>query len=874
MQTICAFQFIRPWVFEATPSSSESLPENYLRKVQESDLVVWLVGSETTEPVAEEINTCMSAGIRLLAFMLPSESRDERTKSLVARVQAAGYAKWSKVKNVNDLAEHIEKALSDEVTRAFRNPTIVLRASKLKEMKQLSLSRCRRMWTSLGVPDCIAIELADNQSVGDILDLPYSGVLRVEGEQGSGKTLAAERLFQKAADHAILDSSQPFPLFVSARDLRDPIVVYIDQMSKDFCRPSVQGIMVIIDGLDEVGVDEANSLLSQIVVYANANSRATMVVTSRPLPGLQDDVGEVFSMPAMGNNQRMKLISKIACQPMEWLESYPWPTSVREAIEKPLFAAMLGSVLRESPDSIVPKRRNLVTTLAERSLQEVGNAVVVDELLQKLAVKATSTGKRVALNDVSPKYAEQRMLTNSRLINDHEGSVDFTLPIFREWYAGRALVEQSVSVDDIQPISDRWIIPLTIAVDSGDDGFRRSLMAGLASSDPGLASLVLQDFKPSWRADDSEAPQVGTSIEVGVEIRSAMKAWQQGLRKLYPVIGPVDSFGNTATLGVGGNSPYFLTSWYQGAEKLPPVIEMSGSIMKEADPDWPKWLLSELPRTKLWSWSMTLSQLAKSLSDKLDLGSLVLETAPIDAVREFGWAFALAAQGQGEFNSKPVEIRNILRFIETRVRSRPVTLGTGHILSKVHVETIRLHLLSLIEDGEDFINDPWPPPDQLKPSGRVWENYSRERLFERTKAVYTGALRIYKAIVEKWFGSFAMRLRLNHLLPIKLVGRLKLPHQWSGTKLGLVLTMYPQLLPEGEESRVAFELGTSEGMWDDFQEYWEDGERIRRRLRAEIWRTPSPVFTSTRLEVIGSLCATELALGWLKSELRDLGWKR
>ena len=187
MQTICAFQFIRPWVFEATPSSSESLPENYLRKVQESDLVVWLVGSETTEPVAEEINTCMSAGIRLLAFMLPSESRDERTKSLVARVQAAGYAKWSKVKNVNDLAEHIEKALSDEVTRAFRNPTIVLRASKLKEMKQLSLSRCRRMWTSLGVPDCIAIELADNQSVGDILDLPYSGVLRVEGEQGSGK---------------------------------------------------------------------------------------------------------------------------------------------------------------------------------------------------------------------------------------------------------------------------------------------------------------------------------------------------------------------------------------------------------------------------------------------------------------------------------------------------------------------------------------------------------------------------------------------------------------------------------------------------------------------------------------------------------------
>ena len=44
-------EFTRPWAFEFTPASSEPPDESYLRKVQESDFVVWLIGDTTTQPV-------------------------------------------------------------------------------------------------------------------------------------------------------------------------------------------------------------------------------------------------------------------------------------------------------------------------------------------------------------------------------------------------------------------------------------------------------------------------------------------------------------------------------------------------------------------------------------------------------------------------------------------------------------------------------------------------------------------------------------------------------------------------------------------------------------------------------------------------------
>ena len=63
VETIRGMDFGRPWAFEYTPAVSQPSDDTYLRMVRRADLVIWLVGSETTQPVMAEINTAISAGV-------------------------------------------------------------------------------------------------------------------------------------------------------------------------------------------------------------------------------------------------------------------------------------------------------------------------------------------------------------------------------------------------------------------------------------------------------------------------------------------------------------------------------------------------------------------------------------------------------------------------------------------------------------------------------------------------------------------------------------------------------------------------------------------------------------------------------------------
>ena len=870
-QAVCAFPISRPWAFEFTPASSEPPDGAYLRKVAEADFVVWLIGRETTQPVVDEVNTCISAGRRLLAFKLPSETRDECTQNLVGKV--GDYAKWRDVDNIEELPGHINVALSDEIVRAIRDPAPPARIHKLREQRQLSVSRCKRMWIALGVPDAIAVELSEDQSIGDMLKWPNQGLHMVVGDQGAGKTLAVERLFQRLVKRALDDFSQPFPLLVSARELREPLIEYVDRMSQGYSQPSVQGTSILIDGLDEIGVTDANTLLEKVAAYTDANSKATAIVTSRPLPGLKS-VGEQIAMPTMDDEHVISLISRISGLRLDEPNEYEWSDSTWDAAKLPLFAVMIGSELRENPEPGMLQPSQLVNRLAQAASREAGDdGEVVDELLQKLAVKAISTGARVHLPNVIPRRARQKLLTDSRLVNEHVGMVDFTLPIFREWYAARALIELTVSVEDILPASDRWIIPLAIAIDSENEELGRSLMVRIASSDPGLASLLLEELGERWRGGGTDEPPLGTAIEVGAEIRNAMESWGRGLGKLYPVIGPVGCDGNTATLGIRLDAPYITTSWYSGSEEQPTVLDLPGCIdWGNLSPDWPSISSEQVPRTKAWPWVMAKRELVASLSKTINSKHLALGSA--DAIRELSWAFALAVKEQGELNPNPIHIRDILHYIDERlVRADSVPFGTRAFSAK-DVRLVEHHLSALAEDGKAVIADPWPSPDQLKSSGSVWRFYSEQRLLERTKAVYVGALRIYENMVNQWFKAFGSRLRLNRLLPVILEGRLTLPprqdtdNRWSGP----VIDWRPRCLPLDAKSTVDFELGPRWESRDNFKHYWREAESELRRLRPGDGEVDDLFPICSILSVFGSRPATKLAHEWLTDELRELGW--
>ena len=224
VQTLNDLPFSRPWAFEFTPANSEDVTDAYLRKVEEADFVVWLVGVETTQPVIDEINACIASGGRLLAFKFESGGANQTTRTLIETV--SDYAKWHDVQSLDTFAECLRKTIADELVRALRDPALPMRRRRLNVQLRLSVAKCKQMWSTLGVPDDIAAELAADRDLGNVLRLPDSGVRVVVGDVGAGKTLAVSRVFQKAMGAALLRRGF-FALFMGsfARGCVSPVAI-------------------------------------------------------------------------------------------------------------------------------------------------------------------------------------------------------------------------------------------------------------------------------------------------------------------------------------------------------------------------------------------------------------------------------------------------------------------------------------------------------------------------------------------------------------------------------------------------------------------------------------------------------------------------
>ena len=878
VEAIEGVEFGRPWAFEFSPASSESADDSYLRKVREADFVVWLAGRETTQPVVREINEAITFGRRLLAFKLPSIERDANTLALIERV--GDYAKWKDVPSIDQLSEHIRKSVADEIIRGLRDPSPPSRASKLNQDYRLSVSRCKDDWISLGVEEHIALQMAGESELGDVLDIPSPGMHAILDVQGSGKTLAVERLFQRTVSNALADSSLPFPLFVSARDLNESIRDYVERSLQGNADPFDPRVLLIIDGIDELGSKGALDICHEAKVYVDANQRATVISTARALPGLEV-MGEEIRLNRLTEEESFDLIARVSGHVLDSRDTYQWPESIRNAVRLPLFALMIGALLRHNPRLTFATPGEVIEQLANKALQQVqGSSEELDRLLQKLAVKSTDDGTRIRLSSVTPVLAKQRLLRDSRLIEQFSDAVDFALPIFREWYAARALIEGSISVDHLLQKSDRWLPSLSVALNSEHDDLRNSLMAHLISTDAGLASLLLKEHNQSLVDDEGEKLQLGTGEAAGTKLRQAMAHWKVGLGDLFAEIGPIGRNGEVATLGVELNEQFFTTAWYAGESDLPPVVDLRDfNRTLDVSRDWPTILSSSLSRKIRdpfwWSYVETHERLSQSLSDALHRSSMVI-CSP-DARHELSWEFVSRVLGRDRPTSTAFEIDEALAFLKGVESYGPNTavraLG-GPLYEAKDLKPIAEHLSELATQGANEIQEPWPGSDLPRSPGYVWNHYSDQRLLERTIAIYSAALRIYSAVVDRWFACFASRLPLYRILPVRLEGRLTTSSQRTSPRDWPSLSWYGRILPSGQSSEVAFELAPSRSIPLDSSSLFEQEQHAfkthRQNLPGEFSLSSS---TSSLRSVFESHPATELALDWLRRDLQALGWE-
>ena len=522
---------MKVWAFEDAPASSEAARDRYIRNASRANIVIWLIGSTTTTPVAEEVNACRRAQGSLLAFKLPANKRDDETEALIKEV--SDYATWKTVENIDDLTAHIRAALTDEILQRYRDPAPVNHDLYLTQKYRESIAETKRLWTTLGVPEDIASELSDDHSVGHRIALPTEGTLIVNAQQGSGKTLAAHRVYQLALQNRLKDHSQPLPIFLNARNISGDLKDQIEVHTREHGSVYTQKVLVIIDSLDETGRQKANQLLSQAQSYTDANQNVAAVVIMRPLPGL-NTTKEPDTLPECDEGEFLSIASRVAGR-----EANQFEIPFREYRTRlPLFATIIGAYLRKP----FPTRGNtpsqMIHDIAQQALSEsLDDLGDTEELLKKLAVASITSGESVEKGLVAPRASDQARMANSRIVSEEGGKFDFTLAIFREWFAARAIVERSVSIDEIDLNSDRWVTPLAIAINSENPNTGPEIMEKISSTDPGMAGLVLEEVKHNWSVAEPTGPApLGTAIETGNSIRSAMENWKIGLAPLMSAL--------------------------------------------------------------------------------------------------------------------------------------------------------------------------------------------------------------------------------------------------------------------------------------------------------------------------------------------------
>lgn len=880
-RAVDSFPNCRAWLFEDMPASSERPNDRYVRNADEADYVVWLVGEETTQPVVDEIHACMNAEGRLLAFVLPNKSSDVQTKNLMK--EASEYATWHEVEDIDDLYENVKASLSDEINRLIRNPVPRGREHRLRELQRESIARCEQYFITLGVPDAVAEEMASCREVGYSPSLPDGGVVKIIGAQGVGKTLAAERILQRTIENGIADSSAPFPVFLRARDKYRPLSESVEVSTGSHAVPFIQGAIVIIDGLDEVGITSANRILEDAHIYVRTNPKAVVVVTTRPMLGLTE-VEHNLTVPKLSDSDALALISKVAGRSVGQRHLFWLEEPLREVAALPLFAIMLGSEFAKNSNFAYPTQTHLVAQVARRALQGMDNRTEgMEHLLQRLAIKVIHNKGGISKTEVDRRAAVRSKLLNTRLIAEENNKIDFTLSVFREWFGARAIVERELSFDQLKPELEQWVIPITIAMRSEDEDLGISLMSSLASTDPGIASKVLEELDNNRFASGTNNPPIDrTSQEFGLAIRKAMEDWRVGLgSELMRGIGSVNENGALYPLGISVDSRWVTTSWYRGTKNLEPIVEAPdfdryGSD-RNIDPGWGPLFRTTVNPTKYWPWVITKDRLVDSLNEEIE--SMHLSIISIDAVRELSYDFARKIVGPKYKRNEEIPVEEVLAFIhENRHDTAYLSAVSSHYGSE-ELQVIASNFTKMLADGELFIKDPWPGPDKSLPAGKTsprwFGEYSDEGLLERVIAIFEAALRIYRDMTATYFKNLGTGSMMRNILPAKLEGRLIIPSSYDSYRDSPVLTWWPRYAENNEQSRIDFQLEYEDGYTHDRIRRMREvasAENIDRFGMSFSHHGMLPSLERNKRGLDYERPATELAYEWLNDDLRDIEW--
>lgn len=863
-----------PWLFEHTPASVEGPATSFMRKSVEADIMVLLIGETTSDPVIQESLSCIRSGGRLLAFLLPVTKRDDETQKWIGRI--GENVKWCEVSRKEELSECIKSAIWDEVVRSVRGIDWPNRNRHLFNLVRRSIAECEFNWKWLGVEEEIARDLAEDEKVGSIeFELRGGEIQFLIGEQGSGKSLALHRIYQRRLRNAVSDAMAAFPVLIRFRGLTSSLLDRIASATDGFANPDTEPVLLLLDGLDEIETELAQKFLAETHSFISLHPASCAVITATRPPEPKG-LGRIKRLTRLTEEQGFELLSRVCGRLIDQRDTFDWPASMRKAMHVPIFNVMIGSELARGDFSHVMRPVELVHRIMRRSSRaSLESDVIADHLLQKLAIATVCAGRHVDFAELSVELADQVRIIGTRATVREGSKVDFSLPIVRDWYAARALIEGKVSLTELEQHKENWIIPIAVAIHYGDQNSVKSLMSELARTDAGFASRVMNAAGYHGFNDSQNDLPHGDAIALGVEIRCAMLDWSSSLGELMSDLSPTTTNGDLAPLGIRRGDrigwEMITTAWYIGPGEVEKVFELPDSVHPaSANSDWTNLQLSRIDPVCISPWIFAKQLLSQSLAKLVDSRLLGLDSS--DGLHELAHEFCCHMLGEPWQRPHQANVAEVIRLLSKRDYEYIHLNQLGRVYGPDAIKKIADYLNHLLAvKGISSISSNLPGPDLNRPTGRQswswWELYSSENLVSRVSTIYGAAIRIYEEIASSRLIGLARWLPFYRAFPVSIEGRLKIPESAGDLSSKPLLQWWFRPLGPEEKSRVDFSISSTSLAEDTESQVVLESARV-----AAAEKGVGFTETATWLQFDEFIPAVELAHEWLSDDIAALGW--
>jgi len=628
-----------------------------------------------------------------------------------------------------------------------------------------------------------AFDRADHNA----MDCPVGRAVVLVGPFGSGKSEVAEGWFRRSVIDFARNGDAPRPIWVHASDLAARSLSSRMREEASEFELSGQGIRLVIDGLDEVGGAAATRIADEARAFVGTYVDTSVLMTCRPgvlISSSDDTVLEPLSVEAA-----RELLEQVSGSPRA---SWSWDASLIEAIRRPFFALAAGVVLADG--SRPTGQADLIRMLVEKALSKRGSSSVavtssdLFELLVRLAVNLTDSANE---KDGITFQERQQVLTSTLAVERTSVRVEFSLPIFQQWFAAQAVLDDHAAVRSglsSPETFDRWRWPLAIAGLAAQPAQLDAILSASFEADPAAGSWILSQIAEGhrWFRDDNAPISVETAPP---RLLGATRTLINAIGPLAPLVFPIRSTDQRIQLGVRVDGNRVSTGWSLDPVSVDEVVPLPDGVHPFAglSDRWMPDRSGAVAEGDEWPWILSKHRIESSVLEILNRHPLLGPKGGIWHRESLYRAARVLADDSTVFFA-PLDTATLIGTIDGLeaeigdLASARLQIG-GRIANGQALLDLREWIR---EDGLDTLRRPLPVPDvpldQVR-SGWVWDFFSDAHLARFYAEAYGNAVVAYRELASSIFEKFKWSMSPHRSGEFAVIGCISYGEGWGGDRM-------------------------------------------------------------------------------------------